>query len=98
MNVSEALAKLKEDGSNWAEIGEFLGKDNIEQLGLSVRPLYCLRKAGITDINQVAKLSFDELMEIRNMGRKGSEEVLKKVQAFLAERATVSEMERVGKE
>jgi DNA-directed RNA polymerase, alpha subunit/40 kD subunit len=75
----------------------FLGEDGIEQLGLSIRPLYCLRKAGITDINQVAKLSFDELMEIKNMGRKGSEEVLKKVQAFLAERETVSEMERVGK-
>ena len=49
----------------------------IEDLCLSVRSYNVLRRAGYNTLEDVSKLSFDELLQLRNMGRKSAMEILK---------------------
>ncbi|MBQ6595042.1 MAG: AAA family ATPase [Clostridia bacterium] len=47
----------------------------IETLGLSVRACNCLRRAGITSVEELRTVGDDRLMRMRNLGRKGLEEI-----------------------
>lgn len=49
----------------------------IEGLYLSVRSYNVLKRAGYNTLEDVSKLSFDELLQLRNMGRKSAMEILK---------------------
>ncbi|MDR1835440.1 MAG: DNA-directed RNA polymerase subunit alpha [Fusobacteriaceae bacterium] len=51
----------------------------IEELDLTVRSFNCLKKAGIEEVNQLAKLSMPDLLKIRNLGRKSLDEILEKM-------------------
>ncbi len=51
------------------------GSTLIEDLGLSVRAYNSLKRAGIRTVEQVSKLTDDELCHIRNLGRKCIEEI-----------------------
>ena len=59
----------------------------IEDLELSVRSYTCLKKAGILTVEQLKRLSADELLRIKNMGRKSVTEIqmkLEEIQHFPA--------------
>ena len=47
----------------------------IEDLDLSVRSYTCLKRAGILTVEQLRRLSVDELSHIRNLGRKSVTEI-----------------------
>ncbi len=49
---------------------------NIEELELSVRALNCLKRAGINTVGELCEYSYEELVKVRNLGRKSFEEVL----------------------
>ena len=49
----------------------------IEELDLSVRSFNCLKRAGINTVEDLVSKSEDEMMKVRNLGRKSLEEVLK---------------------
>jgi len=51
----------------------------IEELDLSVRSYNCLKRAGINNVQDLASKSEDDMMKVRNLGRKSLEEVLKKM-------------------
>lgn len=51
----------------------------IEELDLTVRSSNCLKKAGIEEVGQLAKMSMNELLKIKNLGRKSLEEILDKM-------------------
>jgi DNA-directed RNA polymerase subunit alpha len=51
----------------------------IEELDLSVRSYNCLKRAGINYVSDLTKMTEDELMKVRNLGRKSLEEVKKKL-------------------
>ena len=51
----------------------------IEELDLSIRSYNCLRRAGIDSVGQLRRLSEDDLLHIRNLGRKGIEEIKQKL-------------------
>lgn len=51
----------------------------IEELDLTVRSFNCLKKAGIEEVGQLAKLSLNELLKIKNLGRKSLDEILEKM-------------------
>ena len=53
-------------------------------LGLSIRAFNCLRRANINTVRQAAKLSDDDYIRIRNMGRSTMEEVKTKTKDFIA--------------
>ena len=49
---------------------------SIEELDLSVRSYNCLKRAGINTVDDLANKTEDEMMKVRNLGRKSLEEVL----------------------
>lgn len=53
---------------------------NIEDLDLSVRSYNCLKRAGINTVNELVQKSEDDMMKVRNLGRKSLEEVKKKLE------------------
>lgn len=53
---------------------------NIEDLDLSVRSYNCLKRAGINTVNELVQKSEEDMMKVRNLGRKSLEEVKKKLE------------------
>lgn len=51
----------------------------IEELDLSVRSYNCLKRAGINTVEDLTNKTEDEMMKVRNLGRKSLEEVLNKM-------------------
>ena len=52
----------------------------IEELDLSVRSYNCLKRAGINTVDELAQKSDEDMMKVRNLGRKSLEEVQKKLE------------------
>lgn len=48
---------------------------SVDKLGLSTRPLGCLRYASIDTVYQAATLTVDDYLRIRNFGKKSLEEI-----------------------
>ena len=51
----------------------------IEELDLSVRSYNCLKRAGINSVEELIKKSQEDMIKVRNMGRKSLEEVNNKL-------------------
>lgn len=54
----------------------------IEELDLSVRSYNCLKRAGINTVGELCAKTEDEMMKVRNLGRKSLEEVVEKLGAL----------------
>jgi DNA-directed RNA polymerase subunit alpha len=54
----------------------------IEELDLSVRSYNCLKRAGINTVQELIQRNEDEMMKVRNLGRKSLEEVQQKLSAL----------------
>ena len=54
----------------------------IEELDLSVRSFNCLKRAGINTVEDLVNKSEDEMMKVRNLGRKSLEEVIAKLNSL----------------
>ncbi|MDO5775054.1 MAG: DNA-directed RNA polymerase subunit alpha [Eubacteriales bacterium] len=52
---------------------------NIDELELSVRSYNCLKRAGINTVQELCSKTPDDMMKVRNLGRKSLEEVLAKL-------------------
>ena len=52
---------------------------NIDELELSVRSYNCLKRAGINTVEELCNRTSEDMMKIRNLGRKSLEEVLAKL-------------------
>ena len=51
----------------------------IEELDLSVRSYNCLKRAGINTVEELVQRNEEEMMKVRNLGRKSLEEVQQKL-------------------
>ncbi len=54
----------------------------IEELDLSVRSFNCLKRAGINTVEDLINKSEDDMMKVRNLGRKSLEEVIQKLETL----------------
>ena len=54
----------------------------IEELDLSVRSFNCLKRAGINTVEDLINKSEDDMMKVRNLGRKSLEEVVYKLNSL----------------
>lgn len=54
----------------------------IEELDLSVRSYNCLKRASITTVEDLTNKTEDEMMKVRNLGRKSLEEVTNKLHSL----------------
>ncbi len=52
---------------------------SIDELELSVRSFNCLKRAGINTVEELTSKTPDNMMKVRNLGRKSLEEVLEKL-------------------
>ncbi len=54
----------------------------IEELDLSVRSYNCLKRAGINSVEDLINKTEEDMMKVRNLGRKSLEEVVQKLNAL----------------
>ena len=87
--IAEALKKGKEVVDLEVEnalLKKALGYDyvetTIEELDLSVRSYNCLKRAGINTVQDLTNRSENDMMKVRNLGRKSLEEVIAKLASF----------------
>ena len=52
---------------------------NIDELELSVRSYNCLKRAGINTVEELINKTPEDMMKVRNLGRKSLDEVLAKL-------------------
>ncbi len=54
----------------------------IEELDLSVRSFNCLKRAGINTVEDLINKTEEEMMKVRNLGKKSLDEVINKLRSF----------------
>ena len=54
----------------------------IEELDLSVRSFNCLKRAGINTVEDLINKTEEEMMKVRNLGKKSLDEVINKLHSF----------------
>ena len=74
---SQEIMVVKEDSSK-----EKVLEMTIEELDLSVRSFNCLKRAGINTVEDLIGKSEEEMMKVRNLGRKSLEEVMQKLSSL----------------
>ena len=77
--ASEAESFMAEKGDS---TNEKVLNMTIEELDLSVRSFNCLKRAGINTVEDLINKSEEDMMKVRNLGRKSLEEVIAKLDSF----------------
>ena len=55
---------------------------NIDELELSVRSYNCLKRAGINTVEELTNRTPEDMMKVRNLGRKSLDEVVAKLNSL----------------
>ena len=55
---------------------------SIEELELSVRSFNCLKRAGIATVEDLTNRSENDMMKVRNLGKKSLDEVIAKLHSL----------------
>lgn len=80
IDLSEAGSKMDVLASKDSDNSEKkLNMISIDELELSVRSYNCLKRAGINTVEELVNKTPDEMMKIRNLGKKSLDEVLAKL-------------------
>jgi len=58
----------------------------LEEMGLSVRAYNCLKRNGINSLSELIEMTQEDLMKVRNLGRKSMEEAVSKIELFTGKR------------
>ncbi|MBR4023308.1 MAG: DNA-directed RNA polymerase subunit alpha [Ruminococcus sp.] len=74
--MAEVLVEKDEKGK------EKILEMTIEDLDLSVRSFNCLKRAGINTVDDLINKSEEEMMKVRNLGKKSFDEVKEKLQSL----------------
>lgn len=75
-NIAEVLVEQDDKGK------EKILEMTIEELDLSVRSFNCLKRAGINTVDDLINKSEEEMMKVRNLGKKSLEEVIAKLHSL----------------
>lgn len=54
----------------------------IHNMGFSVRTFNCLKRAGITKAQEITRMNMNDLLKVRNLGKKGATEIIERVHAL----------------
>ena len=74
-NAKTAEVMVEHDNDEKEKVLEM----NIDELELSVRSYNCLKRAGINTVEELCNRTPEDMMKVRNLGRKSLEEVLAKL-------------------
>jgi len=84
-SIAEVLVEKNENGK------EKILEMTIEDLDLSVRSFNCLKRAGINTVDDLINKSEEEMMKVRNLGKKSFDEVKEKLLSLGFELSTEEE-------
>ncbi len=76
VNSTEIMEKKEDTGK------EKVLEMTIEELDLSVRAFNCLKRAGVNTVNDLINKTPEEMMKVRNLGKKSLEEVIGKLRSL----------------
>ena len=79
INLSERAQEATVMNEPEPEIPDTVTDMNIDELELSVRSFNCLKRAGINTVAELCSKSTEDMMKVRNLGRKSLDEVIKKL-------------------
>ncbi len=79
INLSENAQKAEIMVEHDEDEKEKVLEMNIDELELSVRSYNCLKRAGINTVEELCNRTPEDMMKVRNLGRKSLEEVLAKL-------------------
>ena len=79
VNLTEQVDEVEITSDRQEEDRERLLDMTIEELDLSVRSYNCLKRAGINTVGELVRKTEEEMMKVRNLGKKSLEEVDQKL-------------------
>ena len=79
VNLTEKVDEVEIASDSKEEDRERILDLTIEELDLSVRSYNCLKRAGINTVGELVRKSEEEMMKVRNLGKKSLEEVDQKL-------------------
>lgn len=79
IDLSENAQKAEVMAETPQDSGDKVLDMNIDELELSVRSYNCLKRAGINTVQELINKTEEDMMKVRNLGRKSLEEVLSKL-------------------
>ncbi len=86
LNLFVGLSKMAEDTNIMVERQNRSAMSSldvtIDELELSVRSYNCLKRAGINTVQDLTSRTEDEMMRVRNLGRKSLDEVIEKLHSM----------------
>ncbi len=82
VNLSDGVQIAEVMVTKDEEVNEKALEMSIDEMDLSVRSFNCLKRAGINTVKDLADRSEDDMMKVRNLGRKSLEEVINKMKEF----------------
>lgn len=85
--IREYEEEMKKNGA----LPKVIAETPLEELDLSIRPYNCLRRAGISTIEQLQQVPEEKLLRLRNLGRKSTEEIQSKLKEYMEEQGGIKE-------
>ncbi len=82
MNLTESTDEMEIMVEKEEEQKDRLMEMTIEELDLSVRSYNCLKRAGINTVEELVRRTEDDMMKVRNLGKKSLQEVKEKLAAL----------------
>ena len=77
----EALVAQREEEKRKADVSNQL-QMNLEELDLTIRSFNCLKKRGCNTVGDIVKLTEEEIIETKNLGRKSMIEIAEKLRSI----------------
>jgi len=79
MDLSESLNNISTVVERNETVKDKIMEMTIEELDLSVRSFNCLKRANINTVEDLVSKTQEEMIKVRNLGRKSLEEVIQKL-------------------
>ncbi|MFZ3172973.1 MAG: DNA-directed RNA polymerase subunit alpha [Carboxydocellales bacterium] len=82
MGLTESMGDMEIMVEKEEEAKDKILELTIEELDLSVRSYNCLKRAGINTVEELTQRTEEDMIKVRNLGRKSLEEVIHKLEAL----------------
>ena len=82
VNLSDEAQKIDVLVERPETVKEKVLEMTIEELDMSVRSFNCLKRAGIDTVEDLVNKTEDDMIKVRNLGKKSLEEVIQKLHSL----------------
>ena len=79
INLTEGVGSVEIMVEKEEESMDRLMEMTVEELDLSVRSYNCLKRAGINTVDELVRKTEEDLMKVRNLGKKSLAEITEKL-------------------